>query len=72
MKNATSGGIHDQIKFLVSQGYIKSLCDLLSFPDLRIVTVCFEGLENILEAGETDEIMDITGEVNIYAQMVEM
>ncbi|MFQ6635263.1 hypothetical protein Gotur_011725 [Gossypium turneri] len=60
------------IRFFVSQGYIKSLCDLLSFPDPRIVTVCFEGLEKILEAGETDENMDITGEVNLYAQMVEM
>ncbi|KAG8479278.1 hypothetical protein CXB51_029887 [Gossypium anomalum] len=72
MKNATSGGTHDQIKFLISQGCIKPLCDLLSCPDPRKVTVCFERLENILEAGETDENMDTTGEVNLYAQMVEM
>ncbi|KAL5074515.1 hypothetical protein RYX36_013499 [Vicia faba] len=37
----------DQI--LVNQGCIKPLCDLLICPDPRIVTVCLEGLENILK-----------------------
>lgn len=30
-------------------GGIKPLCDLLSTPDVRIVTVALEGLENILK-----------------------
>lgn len=32
-------------------GCIKPLCDLLSTPDVRIVTVALEGLENILKVG---------------------
>ncbi|KAE8705576.1 hypothetical protein F3Y22_tig00110422pilonHSYRG00115 [Hibiscus syriacus] len=69
--NATSGGTHDQIKFLVSQGCIKPLCDLLNCPDPRIVTVCLEGLENILKVGEADKNLGSTGGVNVYAQMID-
>ncbi|KAL0457817.1 UNVERIFIED_CONTAM: Importin subunit alpha [Sesamum latifolium] len=50
ISNATSGGTNDQIKLLVREGCIKPLCDLLVCPDPRIVTVCLEGLENILKA----------------------
>ncbi|GAB4841067.1 hypothetical protein Ancab_021812 [Ancistrocladus abbreviatus] len=71
ISNATSGGSHDQIKFLVSQGCIKPLCDLLAGPDPRIVTVCLEGLENILKVGESEKSMGTTGDVNVYAQMIE-
>lgn len=39
-------------RFLVDQGAIKPLCDLLSVPDVRIVTVALEGLENILKVRE--------------------
>lgn len=46
-----SGGTNEQIKYLVSQGAIKPLCDLLSCSDARIVTVALEGLENILKVG---------------------
>ncbi|XP_024043735.1 importin subunit alpha-4 [Citrus clementina] len=38
--NATYGGSHEHIQFLVSQGCIKPLCDLLVCLDQRIVTVC--------------------------------
>ncbi|KAK6233252.1 hypothetical protein SCA6_003325 [Theobroma cacao] len=71
ISNATSGGTHDQIKFLVSQGCIKPLCDLLNCPDPRIVTVCLEGLENILKVGEADKNQGNTGGVNLYAQMID-
>ncbi|XP_039127064.1 importin subunit alpha-1b-like [Dioscorea cayenensis subsp. rotundata] len=67
ISNATSGGTHDQIKFLVSQGCIKPLCDLLVCPDPRIVTVCLEGLENILKVGEAEKNAGTTGGVNLYA-----
>lgn len=40
----------DQIKYLVSVGCIKPLCDLLICSDARIVTVALEGIENILKA----------------------
>ncbi|CAO2839774.1 unnamed protein product [Amaranthus hypochondriacus] len=71
LSNATSGGSPDQIKFLVSQGCIKPMCDLLVCPDPRIVTVCLEGLENILKIGESEKNMGTTGGVNIYAQMID-
>ncbi|KAL9235723.1 hypothetical protein vseg_010462 [Gypsophila vaccaria] len=71
ISNATSGGSHDQIKFLVTQGCIKPLCDLLACPDPRVVTVCLEGLENILKVGEAEKNLGTTGDVNIFAQAVE-
>ncbi|GMJ01832.1 hypothetical protein HRI_003852400 [Hibiscus trionum] len=68
--NAISGGTHDQIKFLVSQGCIKPLCDLLICRDPRIVEVCLDGLEKILMVGEVDKTTGTTGGVNLYARMV--
>jgi hypothetical protein len=35
------------------------------------VTVCLEGLENILKVGEADKEMGLNGGVNLYAQMVD-
>jgi importin subunit alpha-1 len=54
ISNATSGGTSNQIKFLVQQGCIRPLCDLLSVADSKIVTVALEGLENILKVGNSD------------------
>jgi importin subunit alpha-6/7 len=58
-------------RFLASQGCIKPLCDLLVCPDPRIVTVCLEGLENILKVGESEKNLGTTGGVNQYAQLVD-
>ncbi|KAL0552400.1 hypothetical protein IC582_011509 [Cucumis melo] len=71
ISNATSGGSHQQIQFLVTQGCIKPLCDLLTCPDPRIVTVCLEGLDNILKVGEADKDMGMNGGINIYAQAID-
>ncbi|XP_042516060.1 importin subunit alpha-4-like [Macadamia integrifolia] len=71
ISNATSGGSHEQIQYLVNQGCIKPLCDLLICPDPRIVTVCLEGLENILKVGEADKEMGKSDAVNIYAQIID-
>ncbi|KAF9586909.1 hypothetical protein IFM89_039886 [Coptis chinensis] len=54
ISNATFGGDNEQTKYLVSQGFIRPLCDLLVCPDPRIVTVCLEGLDNILKAQSHD------------------
>ncbi|KAF3790105.1 Importin subunit alpha-1b [Nymphaea thermarum] len=43
------------------QGCIKPLCNLLVCPDPRIVTVCLEGLENILKGGEAEKNMGNSG-----------
>jgi importin subunit alpha-1 len=47
ISNATSGGSPEQIKFLVTQGCIRPLCDLLTVNDAKIVTIALEGLENV-------------------------
>ncbi|XP_027349499.1 importin subunit alpha-4-like [Abrus precatorius] len=69
--NATYIGSHEHIKFLVIQGCLKPLCDLLTCLDLNAVTLCLEGLENILKVGEADKEMGLHGGTNIYAEMVE-
>ncbi|TYI19190.1 hypothetical protein ES332_A07G147600v1 [Gossypium tomentosum] len=58
ISNATSVGSHEQVKFLVSEDGIP-LCDLLTCLDPRIITVCLEGLENILKV-----------EFNVYADLL--
>ncbi|KAK4773160.1 hypothetical protein SAY87_028179 [Trapa incisa] len=57
-------------RFLVRQGCIKPLCDLLSCPDPKIITVCLEGLANILKAGEAEKVEGRTGDINVYVQMI--
>ncbi|KAI8092897.1 armadillo-type protein [Halteromyces radiatus] len=51
--NATSGGLNNpaQIQYMVSQGCIKPLCDILTALDNRITLVALDGLENILKVG---------------------
>ncbi|EEA29013.1 Importin subunit alpha-1 [Talaromyces marneffei ATCC 18224] len=67
ISNATSGGLQkpDQIRYLVSQGCIKPLCDLLACPDNKIIQVALDGLENILKVGEMDKESTQTGESNL-------
>jgi hypothetical protein len=69
ISNATSGGTPEQIRYLVNQGCIKPLCDLLGCNDARIITVALEGLENILKVGEKDS--KATGGMNLYANLIE-
>ncbi|KAL3626572.1 hypothetical protein CASFOL_030121 [Castilleja foliolosa] len=69
ISNATSGGTNEQILYLVNQNGIKPLCDLLVCPDPRIVTVCLEGLENILKVGEAEK--GNTRDVNYFAQLID-
>ncbi|KAJ3176385.1 Importin alpha subunit (Karyopherin alpha subunit) (Serine-rich RNA polymerase I suppressor protein) [Geranomyces variabilis] len=70
ISNATSGGLSkpDQIKYLVSQGCIKPLCDLLTCGDNKIIQVALDGLENILKVGELER-MD--ADVNTMAVYIE-
>lgn len=73
ISNATSGGLQDPaiIRYLVSQGCIKPLCDLLSMMDNKIIQVALDGLDNILKVGEQDKVASGPGAVNQYAQYVE-
>jgi len=54
ISNASSGGNALQIKYIVSKGAIKALCELLDSTDNKTLLVALEGLENILRAGEED------------------
>jgi len=67
--NAASGGSKEQIQFLVNQGCIPPLCNLLTVIDNRIVHVALNGLEHILKAGQLDALSSDC--INVYAVMVE-
>ncbi|RDX71504.1 Importin subunit alpha-4, partial [Mucuna pruriens] len=70
--NITYGGSDEQIRSVASEGCIKPLCDMLSCPDPQVVSICLEGLTNILEVGkEVDNQMEVQGRVNIFAQIVD-
>ncbi|KAL3897283.1 MAG: hypothetical protein SGCHY_003528 [Lobulomycetales sp.] len=74
LSNATAGAVAqnpDIIRFLVNQGCIKPLCDLLTSGDSRVIQVALDGLENILKVGEMDR--NVTGDgVNKMAEYIEV
>jgi importin subunit alpha-6/7 len=47
ISNATSGGKPNQIKFLVQQGCIRPLCDLLTVVDTKIIEVRERGARSV-------------------------
>ncbi|KAF6006229.1 hypothetical protein HII13_005351 [Brettanomyces bruxellensis] len=57
LSNASSGGLTqpEQIRYLVSQGCIKPLCDLLAIADNKVIEVSLDALENILKVGEMEK-----------------
>lgn len=67
--NASSGGTAEQIRYLVEQGCIPPLCDLLTVMDSKIVQVALNGLENILRLGEQESKQ--SGAANPYAVIIE-
>lgn len=69
ISNATSGGSPEQIRYLVNQGCIPPLCELLTSADARIVMVALEGLENILRVGDADS--KNTNNPNLYTNIIE-
>lgn len=73
ISNATSGGLQEpaQIRYLVQQGCIRPLCELLKTMDNKIIQVALDGLENILKVGEEDKNAAGPGANNAYATHVE-
>ncbi|KAI8904763.1 armadillo-type protein [Gorgonomyces haynaldii] len=57
ISNATSGALSrpEHVKYIVHQGAIKPLCDLLACGDNKIIQVALDGLENILKVGEVEK-----------------
>ncbi|KAF8039310.1 hypothetical protein BT93_B1752 [Corymbia citriodora subsp. variegata] len=70
ISNAITGRSHEQIQYLVCEGCIKPLCDLLSCSDPEIIEVCLDGVESILESGETNKVRGIH-DVDVYLDMIE-
>ena len=70
--NATSGGLNkpEQIKYLVQEGCIKPLCDILSSLDNKIMLIALDGLDNILKVGEMERLNTMDG-LNPYALLIE-
>jgi importin subunit alpha-1 len=69
ISNATSGGAPEQIEYLVSNGCIKPLCELLVSYDPKVTLVALEGLENILKAGEV--LAELRNTENPFLDVVE-
>ncbi|EGG14258.1 putative importin subunit alpha B [Cavenderia fasciculata] len=67
ISNATSGGSPQQIEYLVRQGCIPPLCELLRCNDARIINVALEGIENILQSGKKES----QNGTNLYYEYVE-
>lgn len=57
ISNASSNAVTkpEVIRYLVNQGCIKPLCDLLASMDNKIIQVTLDALENILKVGEADK-----------------
>eukprot|EP00172_Hildenbrandia_rubra_P001179 Plantae.Rhodophyta-Hildenbrandia_rubra.ctg17372.p1 GENE.Plantae.Rhodophyta-Hildenbrandia_rubra.ctg17372~~Plantae.Rhodophyta-Hildenbrandia_rubra.ctg17372.p1 ORF type:complete len:535 (-),score=97.14 Plantae.Rhodophyta-Hildenbrandia_rubra.ctg17372:1403-3007(-) len=70
VSNATAAGKPEQIRYMVEQGCIEPLCNMLTAPDPRIVTVCLEGLRNIMKIGERERDQ-ANAEYNEYARAIE-
>lgn len=72
ISNATSGGLAnpDQVRYLVNQGCIKPLCDILESHDNKTIQVALDALENILKVGELDRQQRGSGP-NTYALFIE-
>jgi importin subunit alpha-6/7 len=60
----------EQVKYLVSQGCLKPLCDMLSGQDTKIIQVVLDGIDNILSVGQQELISGVASE-NIYAKILE-
>ena len=50
--NAASGGKPEHINYLVKQGCLKPMLDLLNSTDNHLIQVLLEAIENILKAGK--------------------
>ena len=46
--------VPQQVKYLVAQGCLKPLCDILSSQDSTIVQVILDGIDNILSVGQAE------------------
>jgi hypothetical protein len=70
ISNLTSGGTPQQVRYVVDQGVIPPLCELLTVYDAKIITVALEALENVLRIGKEDKEQNGPTATNVFAQIV--
>ena len=72
ISNAACGGLREptQIRYLVNQGCVKPLCDLLTMPNNGITQVVLNGLDGILKVGEVDKATAGSGAANQFVTYV--
>jgi len=68
LSNASSCGSPDQIFYLAQQGVIPLFCEFLTCFDQATVSICLDGLENILKLGADAKRF---GPVNPFVTMIE-
>lgn len=54
VSNMTVNGTQEQIKYLIEQGALPAMCQLLGVRDTQIVQVLLDGLNNMLESAKPD------------------
>lgn len=69
LSNATSGGFQQpgQVDYLVKQGCIKGLCEILQCRDSTVVKVATDGLRNIWRVGQRNMVYG----QNHYSTLIE-
>lgn len=50
--NLTSGGSPEQISYVVSQGVVQPICDLLNVKEAKVILVLLDALTNVLAAAD--------------------
>jgi len=68
LSNASSCGSPEQILYLAKQNVITPFCEFLSCFDQATVSICLDGLENILKLGSDTTLF---GNTNPFVQAIE-
>ncbi|KAF4655989.1 Importin alpha subunit (Karyopherin alpha subunit) (Serine-rich RNA polymerase I suppressor protein) [Perkinsus chesapeaki] len=71
VSNATAGGSPEQVDYLVQNGCVKPLCDLLDVTDSKIVGCCLEAIDNILGVGVLAQERNPDLTENPYLHLIE-
>lgn len=68
ISNICTGGTEENIRYLVGQGCIRPLCDLLGSVSATTVSVALDSLEHILMVGQLDN----SSRDNVFAGYIEI
>eukprot|EP00457_Paulinella_chromatophora_P008161 gb/GEZN01008190.1/.p1 GENE.gb/GEZN01008190.1/~~gb/GEZN01008190.1/.p1 ORF type:complete len:283 (-),score=58.27 gb/GEZN01008190.1/:153-1001(-) len=69
LSNITNNGKREHILYMVKQGLLPSLCNILPCSDSKIVMVALEGIENTLKIGQQEA--DSSGSDNLFCDIIE-